>query len=159
MTTVSSDGVHIRDMRPDDAERVAALASQLGYPSATADVARRLPPLLGRADHRLIVAADPDDRVVGWVHVLRRADIMRDDFVQVVALVVDEARRSLGIGTRLLDEAERWAVDVGADAVTLSSRVARSRAHAFYERAGYTISKTSLFFSKTLRSTSGKEQG
>jgi GNAT superfamily N-acetyltransferase len=64
--------------------------------------------------------------------------------------VVDEAHRSGGVGRALLGAAEAWAREHGCEVVTVRSRVARERAHRFYEREGYVRVKTSHVFSKPL---------
>jgi GNAT superfamily N-acetyltransferase len=49
-------------------------------------------------------------------------------------LAVDPARRSEGIGKRLLDAAKDWARERRATHLELDSGVARADAHRFYER-------------------------
>jgi GNAT superfamily N-acetyltransferase len=56
--------------------------------------------------------------------------------VWVEDLAVHPARRSLGIGKQLLDEAKRWARSRGASHLELDSAETRLDAHRFYEREG-----------------------
>ena len=56
-------------------------------------------------------------------------------------LVVDDGHRSAGIGAELLAAAEAWARESGATKMVVRSRVARERAHRFYEREGYASSR------------------
>jgi GNAT superfamily N-acetyltransferase len=51
-------------------------------------------------------------------------------------LAVDPARRSGGIGSRLLSAAREWATERGASHLELDSGQARTDAHRFYEREG-----------------------
>jgi GNAT superfamily N-acetyltransferase len=145
-----SEGVTLRQARPADAAELAALATELGYPSTAADVERRLPFLLADPEHLLLVAAGAGDRAVGWLHAAIRRQLANDARVEIVGLVVAAERRGSGIGARLLAEAEQWAREAGVGQVRVRSNVARERAHGFYLRAGYTRAKTSHVFVKEL---------
>jgi len=141
----------LRIARTTDAAELASLATELGYPSTAADVERRLPPLLEDPEHLIIVATDSDDRAIGWLHAVVRRQPELDAFVQIAGLVVAETHRGTGIGTRLLEHAERWASQSGIHTVRVHSNATRELAHRFYERAGYSSAKTSRLFTKTLR--------
>lgn len=90
---------------------------------------------------QLLVVADlPEAPVVAtmqltWIPGLARAGSTR---LQVEAVRVDEVHRSRGIGAALV----RWACEEGerrgATLVQLTSDRRRERAHAFYERLGFT---------------------
>lgn len=140
----------IRTAQAGDVQAIAALASELGYPSTADDIARRLPVLLESAEHLVIVAVEESDGVIGWLHAVLRRKLETENFVQVAALVVSTHHRSQGTGARLLESAEAWALESGVSLIRLSSNVARERAHAFYIREGYGIIKTSHQFSKRL---------
>jgi len=140
----------IRPMRAADAERVADLATQLGYPVAADELARRFADLGARADHEVLVATDDADRPIGWIHISRVATLAASDLASIDGLVVDDGLRSGGIGAALVDAAESWARERGARTVTVRSRSTRQRAHRFYERIGYVEIKLSHVFSKSL---------
>jgi GNAT superfamily N-acetyltransferase len=53
-------------------------------------------------------------------------------------LAVDPERRSLGVGTALLQAVKDWAGSGGATHLELDSGLARTDAHRFYEREGGT---------------------
>ncbi|HUX37919.1 MAG TPA: hypothetical protein VMV44_08445, partial [Rectinemataceae bacterium] len=55
----------IREARRDDAEALARLAGQLGYPCSDDDVKARLARHEGK-DDRIILVAEADDAVLGW---------------------------------------------------------------------------------------------
>lgn len=141
---------NIREARPTDVNELAALCTQLGYPSAAADVERRLPALLSNADHVLLLGTNEDDRTVAWLHAEVRRPLELDPFVQIAGLVVGAGHRGAGVGARLLARAEQWALQQGIRAVHVRSNVTRERAHRFYLRAGYTLTKTSHLFVKTV---------
>ena len=64
-------------------------------------------------------------------------------------LVSDASRGSHGFGGALLTALESRARELGCDVVALDSGTQRSRAHAFYFRAGYSIPAFS--FRKTMK--------
>ncbi len=140
---------HIRPVRIEDARSVATLATQLGYPSSEAQLAERIPHVLGLGDAAAMVAEDAG-AVVAWIHVELRRTLVADQEAQVMALVVDERCRGRGIGAALMLEVERWARERGAVKLRVGSRTTREGAHRFYEREGYALAKTSHWFQKDL---------
>jgi len=98
----------------------------------------------------VLVAADAEDRPIGWIHVEVRRTLVAPLSAQVMGLVVDDAVRSGGIGRELLRSAEAWAAARGCRRMLVGTRVTRERAHRFYEREGYAVEKTSYFFEKEL---------
>ena len=140
----------VRPARLDDAPVLADLTTQLGYPVDGPTLAERLAPLLTSDDHRVLLAANPDDRPVGWMHIVIEQSLAAGTHAVIAGLVIDERHRSEGIGLALLDAGEAWARDRGIGIMVVRSRIARERAHRFYEREGYTLDKTSYVFSKSL---------
>ncbi len=146
-----NDNVTIRPARPADVAELAALATQLGYPSTAAEVAARLPHLLDDPDQLGAVAADAADRVVASVHIVVRRQLESDAWAEVTALVVDEGARGGGVGRALLRHAEAWAAARGFALVQLRSNVIRERAHRFYLREGYEKMKAQVLFRKLVQ--------
>jgi GNAT superfamily N-acetyltransferase len=64
-------------------------------------------------------------------------------------MVVAHRERSRGIGSELIERAERWAMERGAAKISLTSALHRQHAHAFYE-VKQRYDKTGLRFSKIL---------
>ena len=139
--------MRIRPMTAADAPMVASLTTQLGYPTSSAQTSARLAALDGRF---AAFVADDEGRAVGWIHVALVTSLVSGLTADIGGLVVDEAVRSSGIGARLLAAAEAWAREQGAAAMLVRSRIARERAHRFYEREGYGLVKTSHVFEKRL---------
>jgi len=132
-----------------DSAAVADLCGQLGYPVADEQIARRFLHVTERG-HAVVLVADADEHVVGWIHVVVTPVLEADLYAEIAGLVVDDRRRSRGIGAELLRAGERWAREVGCTAMRVRSRIARERAHAFYERSGYARIKTQHAFEKPL---------
>lgn len=139
----------IRLARAGDAEHIAALCQQLGYPATQEDVQRRLNQIQQDEQHAVYVAELPG-HVSGWVHVYVCQLIVADPQAEIGGLVVDEDYRRCGVGRLLMQQAEQWAREKGCWAVYLRSNVVRKDAHAFYEGIGYSNVKTSMAFRKAL---------
>lgn len=152
MTTHSDSGarVTIRLAEIGDALRIALLCDQLGYPSSSEEVQRRLERIWQKDDHVVYVAELPDKYVVGWIEVVVRPLVVTETQAEIEGLVVDEGYRQYGIGRQLMAQAEQWACEKGCWAVYLRSNVIREGAHVFYERVGYSATKTQVAFRKVV---------
>jgi|GEM_PF-236180 len=84
-------------------------------------------------------AAGTDAEVVGFVSfALDRGSFERERTRGIVTnLYVVPERRGEGIGSRLLDAAERALAELGAATITLESMAANDRARGFYRDRGY----------------------
>jgi GNAT superfamily N-acetyltransferase len=144
--------MNIREATLSDVTVLADLASQLGYPSTSEQMAVRLEMLGSRSGNGILVAEDPEDagRVVGWLHVSGMYLLESPAFAEVLGLIVDEAHRDKGIGKQLLDGAVRWAADHGFDRLRVRSNVVREDAHRFYEREGFRRVKTQVVLDRLL---------
>ncbi len=145
-----SGAIDLRIARPADAEALADLCVQLGYPATADETASRLCDLLDRADHLVLVADDGDGRPLGWLHAAIRRQLASAPYAHVSGLVVAVDRRGAGIGRLLLEHAERWAAAADVRLVRVHCNVVRTRIHDFYRGAGYTLAKTSHLFAKRL---------
>jgi len=98
----------------------------------------------------VIVATDADDVPTGWCHVEMRRTLVEPIGAMILGLVVGEGHQSAGIGAELLGAAEQWARGRGCRRLVVATRITRERAHRFYAREGYEVSKTSYFLTKPL---------
>jgi GNAT superfamily N-acetyltransferase len=137
----------LRAARPDDAEALARLSSQLGYPAEAAAVGERL---VGLADapesHAVLVSLDDGGAVTGWVHVSVERTVESPPYAEIRGLVVDEALRGGGIGSALVEAAVAWARGRGLGRVRVRSNVVRERTRAFYLHLGFAVRKTQAVF-------------
>lgn len=149
--TKHSEGerVTIRRASPQDAEKIAALSGQLGYPATRREAALRLRRIRPATQNAIFVAAI-GAKVIGWLHVSAVPLLELPLKAEVNGLVVDEAERSAGAGAKLLAAAEKWAKSRHCITMNVRSNVIRDRAHAFYERNGYEHYKTQKAFRKKL---------
>jgi GNAT superfamily N-acetyltransferase len=133
MTEVQTE---IRPATPADAERIAALFTDEGYPAGPTDIVERL----ARFDspYSRVLVADHDGEILGFVavHALPRFE-HSDRIVRVMALVVDAAVRERGIGRLLMEAAEQLGRDVGAAFAEVTAGHHRPDARRLYEELGY----------------------
>jgi GNAT superfamily N-acetyltransferase len=136
-------------MAASDADRVAHLMTQLGYPSTSQQIAQRFERIDGQSNQALFVA-DDEGQVVASVHVAANPYLENDASAEILGLVVADGHRSQGVGKALVSAAEAWAEKLGCGVLRVRSNTIRTRAHGFYDRAGFERVKTQLCFEKRL---------
>ena len=144
-----AEAARIRPPLPGDAPALAALAGELGYPTSAESLLGRLASL-HPTDAAVLVSTDADDVPTGWCHVEMHRTLVEPTSALIVGLVIGEGHRSAGIGAELLAAAEAWARARGCRRLVVATRITRERAHRFYAREGYEVSKTSYFLTKAL---------
>jgi len=140
----------IRSATVADAAEIARLSAQLGYPADEQVFAARLRRLLDSPVHAVLVAADADGPLAGFIALEQRITLELGERVEIVGLVVDGEVRRSGVGRSLVAAAERWTRDHGLAEVFLRSNIVRPEAHPFYERLGYLRTKTQHAYRKRL---------
>jgi GNAT superfamily N-acetyltransferase len=129
--------LHVRPAEHRDAESLARLSTQLGYPARPSDMPARLEQLQRDAGASALVAED-DGTVVGMITThLRHTMNHAAPLAQITLLVVDETHRGSGVGRVLVAAAEAWARERGCKRVVVTTALQRADAHAFYERLSY----------------------
>jgi GNAT superfamily N-acetyltransferase len=127
----------VREATIGDAEALARLSTQLGYPADAASMPERVSRLRGDPNARAFVVLD-DENVIGMITMHLRDTLNHAaPIAQITLLVVDETVRSRGAGRALVEAAEAWAKARGAKRVAVTTALDRAGAHAFYERLGY----------------------
>ena len=126
--------VTVRDAVSLDAEALALLCTQLGYPTEPALIPARLERIASDPLARSLVAV-VDDEVAALATVHLRYTMNHEAPIgQLTLLVVDERHRSHGIGRTLVAAAEEWARSRGAKRFVVTTALRRADAHAFYEK-------------------------
>lgn len=142
--------ISIRSARSTDVAALADLSTQLGYPADAEMLQERLASVRERGVGEVFVAADAQDRVLGWTHVVPRLHLEEPPFAELAGLVVGDAARGAGVGAALLATAEQWARQHGFAHFRVRSNVLRERAHRFYMREGYVERKRQVVLEKDL---------
>ncbi len=133
-------GLRVRPASLQDADAIASLVTQLGYPSDVAQVAARIELVKTDPDIRALVA-EREGQVIGMIGLMVFPAFHRDgQHGYVTALVVDAAVRDSGAGAALLAAGETWFRERGVSKLNLTTALHREDAHRFYEKRGYTYS-------------------
>ena len=127
----------VRDATASDAPALAPLLGELGYPADADALASRMRRMLDRNDQRVLVA-ERNGATLGLLalHVFPVLAYDRD-LAMIMALVVTNSARGLGVGRALIDRAEEVGKSLGASRLMVTTHVRRADAHAFYERLGF----------------------
>ena len=138
----------IREATSSDAAAIRELnASEMGYQYPLEATVQKLDALLSSQSDRIYVAVS-DNRVVGYVHANDYDVTYAPHMKNIMGIAVSSSYSRQGIGRALLLQVENWALSTGAAGVRLVSGMARTEAHAFYHRCGYTGDKEQLNLKK-----------
>ena len=129
----------IRPAEPADAEAIAALFTDEGFPAGPSDIVARLTRF--SSAHSQVLVAEHDGAMLGFIafHAMPRFE-HDDRIVRVLALVVDAGARERGVGRALLAEAERAGARLGAAFIEVTAGHHRPEARRLYEACGYDAS-------------------
>jgi GNAT superfamily N-acetyltransferase len=136
--------ITLRTATEADAERIAGLFTDEGYPSGPSDIVERLERF--GSEHSRVIVADNGGEVLGFVavHALPRFE-HSDRILRIMALVVDAGVRERGVGRLLMEEAERLGREVGAAFAEVTAGHHRPDARRLYEELGYDASVAAYF--------------
>ena len=142
-----TDAPTIRRATTADAEAIATLFTDEGYPAGPSDIVERLERF--SSDHSQVLVAEHDGVVLGFValHALPRFE-HDDRIVRMLALVVDAGARERGLGRALIAEAERVAGELGAAFIEITAAHHRPEARRLYETLGYDAAVTAYLRKK-----------
>ncbi len=132
-----ADTFKIRPARRADREAIAAMLKDLGYADA-ADSSTLLW-VINHPEVDVFVAADPLDRAIGFVSLSHRPQLrLGGRIASVEELVVAQAWRKRGVGTRLLVAAVDRARALSAKRVEVSTLQGSDQLRpTFFERCGF----------------------
>jgi GNAT superfamily N-acetyltransferase len=145
------DEIVIRKAELKDTGQLVMLNEQLGYIISEDHLKGSLFELIGNPDYEIIVAEQTQSgQLLGFIFAYIYKSISQNCSYEVLGLVVHEKFRSRKIGVMLLAEIERIALSKGINSITVHSNIIREKAHEFYIREGYSITKTQHVFHKYL---------
>jgi ribosomal protein S18 acetylase RimI-like enzyme len=129
-------GPTIRPATDADAEAIATLFTDEGYPAGPSDIRERLSRF--DSDFSTVRVAELGGDVVGFVavHVMPRFE-HGDRIARILALIVDAGVRERGIGHILMSTAEEVARETGCAFIEITAGRHRPEAQHLYEAVGY----------------------
>ncbi len=140
--------VLIRDCLIGDCIDIKLLnQNEMGYEYPLEAVEAKLEKLLRDCTHKIVVAV-VDEKIVGYLHACDYDLLYAPPLKNIMGIAVSSDFRKKGIAKKLLNYAEQWARDTGADGVRLVSGASRTGAHAFYMACGYSCTKEQKYFIK-----------
>lgn len=133
--------ITLRPATPADAERIAALFTDEGYPAAGSTISSRLDRF--EAGNGQVIVAEDAGEILGFVavHVMPRFE-HDDTIARVLALVVDGGARGRGVGHDLMAAADGIARAAGAAFIEVTAAHHRPDARHLYEAVGYDATVT-----------------
>lgn len=126
----------IRPARESDAETIATLFTDEGYPAGPSDIVERLTRFA--SDHSRVLVAEHEGELLGFIAIHALPRFEHDDrILRVLALVVDAGARERGVGRTLMAEAERIGSTLDAAFIEITAGHHRPEARRLYESLGY----------------------
>jgi GNAT superfamily N-acetyltransferase len=133
--------ITVRQATLDDAERIAALFTDEGYPAAGSTIAARIERF--EAGHGHVLVAEDAGELLGFVAIHLMPRFEHDDTIgRVLALVVDAGARGRGVGHDLMTAADGIAREAGAAFIEVTAAHHRPEARHLYESLGYDATVT-----------------
>jgi len=130
-----------------DAESIATLFTDEGYPAGPSDIVARLARF--STAHARVIVAEHEGALLGFIAIHALPRFEHDDWiVRILALVVDAGARERGVGRALMAEAERVAGEIGAAFIELTAGHHRPEARQLYESLGYDSAVTAYLRKK-----------
>lgn len=138
----------IRDAAIEDYKDICRLNKEgFGYDYPAERTRDKLQVILDSPADKIFVA-EHDGKIAGYIHLSSYECTYSDSLKNIMALVVDEACRKMGIGRKLVQTAEEWAKGSGSKGIRLVSGYNRITAHQFYLACGYVLRKEQKNFIK-----------
>lgn len=137
----------IREAKQEDVADLARLMGELGYPTTKDEMQNRFEKINSDPSYNTQVI-EADGNIVGMIGMILGYHYEKNDnYIRIVAMVVDSKFRKQGFGGKLIEKAEEWAREKGASKIVLNSgnRNERTDAHLFYERKGFEGKATGFY--------------
>ncbi len=141
-------GTEIRRAETGDAGAIAALNRVLGRTDGVEEIRGSLARLRASDRDVVLIAVSLQGAALGWIHAGEREVLGSGRRCEILGLVVGEEARGRGVGRRLVAGVEEWATTRGLSTVVVRSNTLRADSHPFYERLGYTRTKTQHVYRK-----------
>jgi GNAT superfamily N-acetyltransferase len=134
--------IQTRFAREEDIPEMIPLIYDLGYPAPPDEIKVRLQNILRLKEFRTLLAVTNEGKIAGMIGMTENYGYEHNaQYIRVLALVTGKDFRNMGVGKVLMMEAEKWAAEIDAYMIVLTSglRNERKTAYAFYQHIGYEI--------------------
>ena len=140
-----------REINTADAPEVAEICkSALGYDINVESVKRQIAKLTNDKNQHIIIGYEDKEtrKIIGFIHAQMYESFYSDLGLNILGLAVNPDFQGRGIGKKLMDKLENYALDNNISFIRLNSAMKRDEAHKFYEHIGYTCDKVQKRFIK-----------
>jgi N-acetylglutamate synthase-like GNAT family acetyltransferase len=136
--------IGIRDATHNDAEAIALLITELGYPANSEFVSRKLEELWEQS-HAFVLVDEKENEILGVLSFNSESAFHKEGRIgTMTALSIRDGKRGQGIGKQLVMACEARAKEQGCYRIAVASGIQREEAHRFYLGLGY-VEKTKRF--------------
>ena len=140
-----------REINTADAPEVAEICkSALGYDINVESVKRQIAKLTNDKNQHIIIGYEDKEtrKIIGFIHAQMYESFYSDLGLNILGLAVNPDFQGRGIGRKLMNKLEQYAVENRISFIRLNSAMKREEAHKFYEHIGYSCDKVQKRFIK-----------
>ena len=137
-----------------DAPEVAGICkAALGYDVDVESVKRQIEKLTNDKNQHIIIGYEDEKtrKIIGFVHAQVYESFYSDLGLNILGLAVNPDFQGRGIGRKLMNKLEQYAVENRISFIRLNSAMKREEAHKFYEHIGYSCDKVQKRFIKKFK--------
>jgi len=135
----------LRNITIFDAQEIQSISNfELGYDVNLDIVRKQIRKLTNDNKHNIIIGFENEQtrKIIGFVHAELYESLYMDTGLNILGLAVDSNFQGQGIGKKLMNSIEDYALKNNISYIRLNSNVRRRDAHKFYESIGYVCDKT-----------------
>lgn len=135
----------LRNITIFDAQEIQSISNfELGYDVNLDIVKKQIRKLTNDNKHNIIIGFENEQtrKIIGFVHAELYESLYMDTGLNILGLAVDSNFQGQGIGKKLMNSIEDYALKNNISYIRLNSNVRRVEAHKFYESIGYVCDKT-----------------
>ena len=143
-----------REINTADSQEVAVICNAaLGYNVDVENVKKQIEKLTNDKNQHIIIGYEDEitRKIIGFVHAQMYESFYSDLGLNILGLAVNPDFQGRGIGRKLMNKLEEYAVDNNINFIRLNSALKREEAHKFYEHIGYTCDKVQKRFIKVFK--------
>ena len=140
-----------REIDTADAPEVSGICkAALGYDVDVENVKKQIEKLTNDKEQHIIIGYEDENtsKIIGFVHAQVYESFYSDLGLNILGLAVNPDSQGRGIGRKLMNKLEQYAVENRISFIRLNSAMKREEAHKFYEHIGYTCDKIQKRFIK-----------
>ena len=143
-----------RGINTSDTQEIAEICkAALGYDVDVENVKKQIEKLTNDKNQHIIIGYEDETtrKIIGFIHAQMYESFYSDLGLNILGLAVNPDFQGRGIGRKLMNKLEEYAVDNNISFIRLNSALKREEAHKFYEHIGYNCDKVQKRFIKVFK--------